>query len=52
MREGGPTIFASIRQGEGVQEIKEAIIGAWKVSGAVGKGVPLGKGKGKGPERS
>jgi urease accessory protein len=47
MREGGPTIFASIRHDDGVQEIKEAILGAWKVSGAQGKGRPLGNGKGK-----
>lgn len=44
MREGGPTIFASIRHGEGVEEIRDAILGAWNVSGARGKS---GKGKAK-----
>lgn len=48
MREGGPTIFASIRHGEGVEEIKEAILSAWRVSGGVGKGLSLKEGKGKG----
>ncbi|KAJ9094044.1 hypothetical protein QFC21_006145 [Naganishia friedmannii] len=50
MREGGPTIFAAVRHGDGVEEIKESILGAWRASGAAGKGKPLsafGKGKGK-----
>lgn len=47
MREGGPTIFASVRHGEGVEEIKQAILGAWRASGAAEFGTPLGKGKGK-----
>lgn len=38
MRESGPTLFTSVRQGEGVQDVIDAIIGAWRVSGAVGKG--------------
>jgi urease accessory protein len=45
VREGGPTIFASVRHNEGVNEIKEAILSAWGVSGAKGKG------KGKQPAR-
>jgi urease accessory protein len=45
VREGGPTIFASVRNNDGVTEIKEAILSAWGVSGAKGKG--KGKGKGK-----
>jgi urease accessory protein len=49
MREGGPTIFSSIRNQDGVTEIMEAILGAWRVSGAAGKD---GKGKGKGKGRS
>jgi urease accessory protein len=50
MREGGPTIFAAVRHGDGVEEIKESILGAWRASGAAGKGKPLsafGKGKSK-----
>lgn len=38
MRESGPTMFTSVRQGEGVKEVIDAIVGAWRVSGAVGKG--------------
>jgi len=45
VREGGPTIFASVRHNEGVAEIREAILSAWGVSGAKGKG------KGKQPAR-
>ena len=52
MREGGPTIFASVRHGDGVAEIKEAILGAWRASGAVGKGKPLSAMNGKGKERA
>jgi urease accessory protein len=47
MRDSGPTLFTSIRNNDGVQAVMEAIIGAWKVSGAAGKG--KGKGKGKAP---
>ena len=39
MRERGPTLFTSIRNQEGVQEVAEAIIGAWKASGAASKKV-------------
>jgi urease accessory protein len=52
MREGGPTIFASVRHGDGVAEIKEAILGAWRASGAVGKGKTLSEVNGKGKERA
>lgn len=38
MREGGPTLFTSVRNGEGVSEVMEGIVSAWKVSGAAGKG--------------
>ena len=47
IREGGPTLFTSVRHGEGVREVMEGIVSAWKVSGAAGKG---GKAKGKGKE--
>jgi urease accessory protein len=48
MREAGPTLFTSVRHNDGVKEVIEAILGAWKVSGAHGKGKSLpGKGKGK-----
>ena len=43
MRDSGPTLFTSVRNNDGVQDVKDAILGAWRVSGAVGRG----KGKGK-----
>jgi len=47
MREGGPTLFTSVRNGEGVREVMEGIVSAWRVSGAAGNGKQKGKGKGK-----
>ncbi|KAK8850498.1 urease accessory protein UreG [Kwoniella newhampshirensis] len=44
MREGGPTLFTSVRNNDGVTEVMEAIISAWRASGAAGKD---GKGKTK-----
>ena len=38
MREGGPTLFTSVRNNDGVRDVMDAILGAWKASGAVGKG--------------
>jgi urease accessory protein len=43
MRDTGPTLFTSVRNGEGVRDVMDAIIGAWKVSGAQGKGKSKGK---------
>jgi len=43
MRESGPTLFTSVRKGEGVSDVVEAILGAWRASGAVGKGKPKAK---------
>jgi len=34
MREGGPTIFAQVKKGLGVDHIVGLIISAWKASGA------------------
>lgn len=34
MREGGPTIFAEVKNGKGVQHIVNLILSAWKGSGA------------------
>lgn len=38
MRDTGPTLFTSIRNGEGVSDVVDAILSAWRASGAVGKG--------------
>jgi urease accessory protein len=37
MRDGGPTVFAAVKNGKGVDDIIELILGAWRASGA-GKG--------------
>ena len=34
MREGGPTIFAEVKHGRGVENIVDLILSAWKASGA------------------
>lgn len=34
MRDNGPTVFSSVRNGEGVEEIAMLIEAAWKQSGA------------------
>lgn len=34
MREGGPTIFAEVKKGRGVEHIVNLILSAWKASGA------------------
>jgi len=36
MREGGPTIFAEIKNGKNVDAIVDLILSAWKSSGASG----------------
>lgn len=37
MRESGPTLFTSVRNKEGVQDVVDAILGAWRASGGAGK---------------
>ncbi|KAI9791863.1 MAG: hypothetical protein M1816_003408 [Peltula sp. TS41687] len=39
MREGGPTIFAQVKNGKNVEHIVGLIISAWKSSGAYGGGM-------------
>jgi urease accessory protein len=34
MRDSGPTLFTSVRHNDGVKEVIEAILGAWRASGA------------------
>lgn len=37
MRDRGPTLFTSVRNKEGVQDVVDAILGAWRASGGAGK---------------
>lgn len=34
MREGGPTIFAQVKNGQGVPEIVDLVLSAWRAIGA------------------
>jgi urease accessory protein len=34
MREGGPTVFAQVKKGVGVEHVVNLILSAWKASGA------------------
>jgi urease accessory protein len=36
MRDQGPTVFTAVKHGQGVQEVIDLIIAAWKESGAAG----------------
>lgn len=36
MRGSGPTVFASVKQGKGVEDVAELILGAWKAAGSPG----------------
>lgn len=42
MRGDGPTIFTSIKQGKGVDDVVGLVIGAWRAAGAPGKADPVG----------
>ena len=48
MREGGPTVFAQVKKGVGVEHIVGLIVSAWKGSGA--EAVSKGRGGPKGTE--
>lgn len=37
MRDQGLTLFTSVRNNDGVRDVVDAILGAWKISGANGK---------------
>lgn len=34
MRDSGPTLFTSVRNNDGVKDVVDAILGAWRASGA------------------
>jgi urease accessory protein len=41
MRDTGPTIFTSVKQGTGVEEVIDMILAAWKAAGSPGKPGPV-----------
>jgi urease accessory protein len=49
MRDNGPTLFCAIKHGDGVGDVADLILAAWRSSGA-SSAQKMGKGKGKGKE--
>lgn len=43
MRGDGPTIFTSVREGKGVDDIVTLILAAWRTAGSPGKLGPVGE---------
>jgi urease accessory protein len=43
MRGDGPTIFASIKNDEGVEAVVDLILAAWRAAGAPGTGGAVGE---------
>lgn len=43
MRGDGPTVFTSVRKGEGVEDVVDLVLAAWKAAGSPGKVGPVGE---------
>lgn len=44
MRGDGPTIFTSVREGKGVEDVVSLVLGAWRAAGSPGKEGAVGSG--------
>ena len=42
MRGDGPTVFTSVREGRGVDDVVDLILAAWRTAGSPGKAGPVG----------
>ncbi|PIL25300.1 hypothetical protein GSI_13189 [Ganoderma sinense ZZ0214-1] len=42
MRGDGPTVFTSVREGKGVDDVVDLILAAWRTAGSPGKAGPVG----------
>ena len=42
MRGDGPTIFTSVKQGQGVDDVVDLILGAWRAAGSPGASGAVG----------
>ena len=42
MRGDGPTVFTSVREGKGVNDVAGLILAAWRTAGSPGKPGPVG----------
>jgi len=45
MRGDGPTIFASVREGKGAEDVVGLVLGAWRAAGSPGKAGAVGSGE-------
>ena len=36
MRGNGPTVFTSVKEGQGLDDVAELVLGAWKAAGSPG----------------
>ncbi|THU99132.1 urease accessory protein UreG [Dendrothele bispora CBS 962.96] len=43
MRGDGPTLFTSVREGKGVDDVASLILAAWRMAGSPGKAEPVGE---------
>ena len=41
MRGDGPTVFASVKKGQGVEDVVDLILGAWRTAGSPGTPGPV-----------
>lgn len=44
MRGDGPTVFTSVREGKGVEDVVGLVLGSWRAAGSPGKVGPVGSG--------
>jgi len=42
MRGNGPTVFSSVKEGKGVDDVVSLILAAWRSAGSPGKAEPVG----------
>ncbi len=42
MRGDGPTVFTSVKAGQGVDDVVDLILAAWRTAGSPGKPGPVG----------
>ena len=42
MRGDGPTVFTSVKEGKGVEDVAQLILAAWRTAGSPGKEGPVG----------
>jgi len=43
MRGDGPTVFSSVKEGKGVDDVIQLIVSAWRAAGSPGDSTPVGE---------